>query len=323
MSKKILVLGGHGFIGCHTSHVLSKFHDVAIVDCYHQYDLFPDWEYFPVLEQRRSYANVSQCYTGRIEDDSFMSGVFDKFEPEIVIHLATYPNAQRVRRNVADATNNMVTATTTILDLCVKHSVDRFVYASSSMAYGDFTEEPPTEELRCEPMTVYGAYKSLGERMCKIWHRDHGLEYTILRPSAVYGTRDMIDRVISKMTVSALKNKIITVDGNDNILDFTWVSEVGYAFALAATYPVAANEIYNSTRGNGRTVLEAAKIIQSIIPAEIIIDQQDGFYPLRGTLCSDKFRSLGWNPTIDIEQGIPKYVEWFLKQDFVQKHIVQ
>ena len=66
--------------------------------------------------------------------------------------------------------------------------------------------------------------------MCEIWHREHGLEYVIMRPSALYGTRDMIVRVISQMTKNALVNNKIIVNGPDNKLDFSYVEDVAEYF---------------------------------------------------------------------------------------------
>ena len=117
---RILLLGGHGFIGCHTANILKQQgHVVGVVDCYHQYYTFPDFEYYKVLKQRKDHANNDYTFTGKIEDEMFMSQTFHQFKPEVVVHLATYPNAKMVSRNVKDATNNMITATATILDLCV------------------------------------------------------------------------------------------------------------------------------------------------------------------------------------------------------------
>lgn len=321
---KILILGGHGFIGSHTSNILTQQgHEVGVVDCYHQYYTFPDFEYFPVLSQRKIHANNKHLFIGKIEDEMFMANVFDKFCPDRVIHLATYPNAKMVARNIKDATNNMVTAIAQILDLCVKYKVQRFVFSSSSMAYGEFNGAVPDENVPCNPNTLYGSYKHQGERMCEIWHRQHGLEYTIMRPSALYGTKDMVVRVISQMVVSCLKNGVIHVQGPDNRLDFSWVEDVADAFAKATVMEQASNQAFNCTRGYGRTILEAALIVKEKLGAgEIITKPHDPFYPNRDTLNSDKIKNmLAWQPKVDIEQGIPNYINWFLAQDFLYHYI--
>ncbi len=109
---RILVLGGYGFIGSHICQQLkAEGHTIGIVDCFHQYYTFPDWEYHPVLSQRKSITNTDKEYIGQIENFQFMEQTFEDFKPERVIHVATYPNARMVKRNVLDATNNMITAT--------------------------------------------------------------------------------------------------------------------------------------------------------------------------------------------------------------------
>ena len=315
---KILILGGYGFIGSHISSLLiSEGYRVAVVDCFHQYYSFPNWEYNPVLAQRKELANPTNEYIGKIEDVHFMDKVFEDFKPDRVIHVATYPNAKMVHRNVADATSNMVTATAYILDLCVKHNVEKITFASSSMVYGEFDNRVPDETVTPNPNTLYGSFKYQGESMCKIWRREKGLNYVILRPSALYGTKDMITRVISQLTMNNLTTGKMTVQGPDNRLDFSNVLDVAEYFCRATTSEIK-DEVFNCTRGHGRKIIEAAELIKKELgTGEIIIKPHDDFYPNRDTLNSDKAKTmLNFAPTIDIEEGIPEYIKWFLQQPF-------
>ena len=315
---RILILGGYGFIGSHIAQELKKQnHTIGIIDCYHQYYTFPNWEYTPVLSQRKSITKVDKEYIGQIENLQFMENAFADFKPNRVIHVATYPNAKMVKRNVADATNNMITATAYVLDLCVKHKVEKITFASSSMVYGDFNDQIPNEEVIPKPNTLYGSYKRQGELMCKIWHREHGLDYVIMRPSALYGEKDAIVRVISQLLKNALTTGKMTVQGPDNKLDFSNVLDVAKYFAFATVKEIK-NETFNCTRGNGRKIIEAAEIIRNKLgTGDIITQPHDAFYPNRDTLNSDKAKSLlNFNPIIDIEEGIPNYINWFLKQPF-------
>ena len=315
---KILILGGYGFIGSHTSNILKQQgHEIGIVDCFHQYYTFPDWEYQPILAQRKTIASPHKEYIGKIEDLDFMTKTFEDFQPDRVIHVATYPNAKMVQRNVTDATGNMITATAYILDLCVNHKVQKIIFASSSMVYGDFKDQIPDENVSPEPNTLYGSYKRQGELMCKIWHREKGLNYIIMRPSALYGTTDAITRVISQLTKNCLTSGKMTVQGPDNKLDFSNVFDIANYFSLATTSEIY-NETFNCTRGRGRKIIEAAEIIKSKIgTGEIFTVPHDEFYPNRDTLNSDKAKSMfNWSPVIDIEQGISDYIDWFLRQKF-------
>lgn len=310
---RILICGGHGFIGNNITYkLIHQGHDVTVVDNHNHYNETPNWEYNEVLSTRLNYIGTHKFHTIDVTDSTALDAVFEEVKPELVIYLATYPNARMVKRNVVDATHNMVGAVATTLDLCVKYKIKRFVMASSSMVYGDFGETAPVETINCNPLTLYGSYKLQGEQMCKIWHKEYGLEYTLLRPSAIYGERDVIVRAISKMTVSALTTKTIKVIGPTNRLDFTWVEDVADGFITAAFAEEAANETYNCTRGYGRSLIEAAEIIRKRVPADIIVMPADNFYPNRDTLNSDKLKALGWNPTVDIEQGIDRYLDWFL-----------
>jgi UDP-glucose 4-epimerase len=315
---KILVLGGYGFIGSHISNQLvSEGHTVGVVDCFHQYYTFPNWEYTPVLAQRKALANPSKEYIGRIEDVHFMNTVFEEFKPDRVIHVATYPNAKMVHRNITDATTNMITATAYILDLCVKHRVEKITFASSSMVYGEFNNQIPDETVIPNPNTLYGSYKRQGEMMCKIWRREKGLNYIILRPSALYGTTDMITRVISQLTKSNLTTGKMIVQGPDNKLDFSNVLDVAEYFCRATTSGIV-DETFNCTRGYGRKIIEAAELIKKELgQGEIITKPHDEFYPNRDTLNSDKAKTmLNFAPITDIEEGIPAYIKWFRQQPF-------
>ena len=141
----------------------------------------------------------------------------------------------------------------------------------------------------------------------------YNLKYIIMRPSALYGTRDLITRVISQMTYSAITKKKIFVRGPNNKLDFSWVEDVADAFARVTTQPIY-NEVFNCTRGKGVTIMKAAKIIQNILGGEIIEEEQDLLTSNRDTLNSCKIKNMTrWDPKVDIEEGIPRYINWFKK----------
>ena len=93
--------------------------------------------------------------------------------------------------------------------------------------------------------------------------------------------------------------------------------EVAEYFVLACTSEVY-NETFNCTRGYGRKIIEAAELVKNTLgTGEIITKPHDKFYPSRDTLNSDKIKTmLNYAPSIDIETGIPEYINWFLKQKF-------
>jgi UDP-glucuronate 4-epimerase len=316
---RILILGGHGFIGCQVSNLLSNIgYEVAIVDNHENYNDIPEWEFQELLHQKIVHANANQIYNVDITDNISLDRVFESFIPNVVIHLGTYANAHVVKKNPTYSANNMINSTINIIELCKKHNVYRFVFASSSMVYGNFSTA--YENQKGDPNTLYGSFKLQGEYITKILCSNYNIEWVILRPSAVYGYPDVRLRVISKMVDKAIEHKKIKVMGNEN-LDFTWVGDLANYFVKAATVPNAANQIFNATRGRARNLLEVAEIIKKHIGGTIELVEKDMLYPSRGTLNSDKIiNMLHYTPQVDIEYGIEQYINWFLNQDYYKNY---
>ncbi|NDB56971.1 NAD-dependent epimerase/dehydratase family protein [bacterium] len=316
---KILILGGHGFIGCQVSNILvNQGHTVAVVDNNDNYNDIPKWEFKEILNQKIIQANTDLIFDTNINEQSNLDKIFYNFLPDVVIHLATYANAHFVKDNPVIATDNMITSTIKILDLCKQYNTKRFVFASSSMVYGNFTTA--YEDQYCNPNTLYGSFKLQGEFITKNICSQHGIEWVVLRPSSVYGYPDFRLRVISKMVDKAISHKKIKVIGNES-LDFTFVRDLANYFANAATNSRAANQVFNATRGRARKLLDVAEIIKQEIGGEIELTERDGLYPSRGTLNSDKIiNTLQYNPQTDIEIGIKNYINWFQNQDYYKSN---
>ena len=320
--KRVLLTGGHGFIGCHIANLLNKQgHTVGVVDSYRDYNHYNQHnigEYEKVLKLRIDHAGKVDLYKVDILDDLGLHEAIMKFSPDVIIHLASCPNAKILQFNAREETSTAIQGTLRVLEMCIKNGVRRIVLSSSSMVYGDFKVDEPDEIHKCFPQTLYGSYKLANEFMVKSFHKDHPqLEYSILRPSAVYGTNDVTMRVISQMAKSAYEDNEINITGPTNRLDFTWVEDLAEAFSLAAFSDGAKNGTFNASRGRGRPILEAGMLVKHHlgrlgINCKINTRSSDPFYPNRDTLNSRKFkRATGWNPQTDIEEGIKSYIEYF------------
>ena len=134
----------------------------------------------------------------------------------------------------------------------------------------------------------------------------------IIRPSAVYGFGDCNRRVTQILIENAMKGKpLILHDGGRSRIDFTYITDVADGFARALMTPEGANQTFNITRGNARSILDFAMEVKKHFPKEELVEKPpDTSRPERGTLIIEKAkRLLGYNPTIDIEQGVAEYVE--------------
>jgi nucleoside-diphosphate-sugar epimerase len=192
------------------------------------------------------------------------------------------------------------------------------------MVYGDFANDV-TEAADCNPQGLYGIMKYMGEHIVKDYAKRTGMEYVIIRPSAVYGEWDVEDRVVSKFMLNAMRGGILKVNGPDEVLDFSYVEETAMGIVLAATQQSASNNIFNITRSDTKlyTLLDAASIAIKIAGKGTgIAGARDLNFPKRGRLNIDKARTLlGYNPRISVEEGFQRYHDWFKNDPYWSKTI--
>ena len=191
--------------------------------------------------------------------------------------------------------------------------VKRLVYSSSSFVYGHFKYAPADENHPTNPIDVYGGTKLACESMIKGFGTRFGIDYTIVRPSAVYGPTDANLRVSQIFVDNAFNGKELVMEGGgEAALDFTYVDDIAQGFMLAALSPQAKNEIFNITRGEGRTLKELSEILRQYFPdLKTLIKPADKTRPVRGALDIRKAKEiLGYSPKYSLEYGIKEYVEY-------------
>jgi nucleoside-diphosphate-sugar epimerase len=211
----------------------------------------------------------------------------------------------------------MIEGLINVLESAKRHKVERVVYISSSMVYGDF-EDQVTEDSECSPIGQYGIMKLAGEWLVKDYARRTGMEYVILRPSAVYGPLDVEDRVVAKFMLRAMRGQVLNVNGASETLDFTYVDDAADGIVAAATRIMARNNTYNITKSHSVSLLEAAEMIVKIVgKGEIECKDKDADFPSRGALCIDRAKIiLGYDPKVDVEEGFQKYYEWLSQSSY-------
>jgi nucleoside-diphosphate-sugar epimerase len=310
---KALVTGGLGFIGHHVAAMLEAVgYEVAIIDNQTTYGIVPVEELATLMLERMSQfrtrditiADISQPF-----DDNIFAGV------DVVIHLASFPRQKVVNSNPQAGSRAMSEGLLNLLELSVKHQVKKFVYVSSSMVYGNFNKtyfDGINEGDDCRPLGQYGIMKLAGEWLVQDYTRCTGMSHVILRPSAVYGPRDVEDRVVSRFLITAMQGGEIQVNGGEETLDFTYVTDCAAGIVVAAVKPATDNRTYNLSRSHARTLLEAAELAVKIAGAGTIrVNRADGAYPSRGQLNTLNARQdFGFEPEVDIEQGFKEYYEW-------------
>lgn len=311
---KYLVTGGAGFIGHNVVRFLEDLgHECLVIDTFTNYGFVPIDE-INYLTKARQLKFKSQIKDWDIRDTEMLPTAFMVFKPDCVIHLASFPRQKVVSETPLIASEVMATGLVNLLELSKKFGVKKFVYISSSMVYGDF-ETDVTEDAPCDPIGQYGIMKLMGEKLVKDYSRQGSFDYTIIRPSAVYGEWDVEDRVVSKFMTMAMRGETLKVKGADEVLDFTYVEDTAMGITLAATKDVANGNTYNITRSSEKqyTLKDAAELAISIAgKGTLEIAERDLSFPKRGRLdITRAVNDLGYAPKVNVEEGFRRYHEWY------------
>ena len=312
----ILVTGGLGLIGHNIVRKLeAQGHTVVVYDIMTNYGIIPRAELDHLMIERKKLIKTPHIYENDILQGSMFDWLLPKFEIGSIIHLASFPRQKVVNADPCWGSTVMSTGLLMLLEKAVQHNVKRFTYASSSMVYGDFKDDV-TENAECRPQGQYGILKLAGEWLVKDYTRKHGIEHTILRPSAVYGPLDVEDRVISKFLLTAMRGETLKVNGRNETLDFTFVDDAADGFVAATLSDQAANSTYNITKSHSKTLFSAAELAVKLAGnGSIEVRDKDADFPSRGALNIDAARrDFGFDPKVDVDEGFQIYYDW-LKND--------
>jgi len=321
--SKFLVTGGLGLIGHNVVQRLQQRNEeVVVVDNQTTYGIIPRAEVDYLVGERLKKIAPCPIYHDYIENSNRMDVIIGDEKPSVIVHMASFPRQKVVNANPAYGARVMMEGLTNLLESAKKHGVERFVYISSSMVYGDF-EDQVLEDDACNPQGQYGIMKLAGEWLVKDYARRCGFEYVIVRPSAVYGPLDVEDRVVAKFMLQAMRGATLRVNGAEETLDFTYVDDAADGIVAAATRIMCRNMTFNITKSHSVSLLEAAEMIVKIVGSGTIETQdKDADFPSRGALNIDRARTiLGYDPKVDVEQGFEKYYEWLSTSSYWQNKL--
>ena len=322
--KHALITGGLGFIGSELAKTLLKKKIVKkciILDNFSSFINPLKVNFQDYRQQRLDKVKNVIIERGDANNSQIVLKLLKKYKPELIYHTAALPlakienlNAKEASIGSVDATRNILENLTFILNQSKKYDFKRFVYFSSSMVYGDFKTKIVDEQSDTNPKEIYGTMKLAGEVVTKGLSNYYNIPYTIIRPSAVYGPKDMNQRVSQIFINKAINGKIINVQGKNEKLDFTFIDDLVEGVILASIKKKGINNIFNITNGKGRSLFQFVKILKKYFPnLKFIIKNRDKFRPKRGTLSIKKASKLiRYRPKTILEEGIKKYLK-FLK----------
>ena len=323
-NKKILLVGGCGFIGHNLALTLKKCgFSPHIVDSMSVNNIlsFTDTEivnkslYNSILNNRIDLLkqNDIKLTVQDARDYHAISRIYASIDPDIIIHLAAVSHASKSNKDPHSTFDHSLRTLENTLDFAKTKKI-HVIYLSSSMVYGNFKQEKVDEDAVCEPIGIYGTLKLSGELLVKAYNQVFDLPYTIIRPSALYGERCVSRRVGQIFIENALTSLPITVNGDPNErLDFTYIEDFISGVKACCENKNSIDQTFNITFGKSRSLRDLTDILKKEFPKiNIEYSHRDEIMPLRGTLNVEKAKKLlDYNPSNPLEIGYKKYISWY------------
>lgn len=291
------VIGGSGFIGSHVvDRLLEHGHEVTVFDMMkpHRDDV------------RHIYIDITDLSKTCVA----LTGIYDA-----VYMLAAMADVNDVYKNPVEAGEVNIMGVANVLEAAKRNSIGRVILTSTAWVYEMAAEERVNEDtplILSKTKHVYTASKVAAELYCHAYHRLYGQNFTILRYGIPYGPRARGATVIALFVSKALKGEPITILGDGSqYRNFIYIEDLAEGSALALK-AVAVNQTYNLEGIRSVTIKEIAETVRNLI-GDVAIQYKEarpGDYS-GAIVSSDKAkRELGWEPKVDFEEGMRRYIEW-------------
>lgn len=335
-----LVTGGSGFIGSHlVEHLLKNGHSVINID---NYDDFYDYKIkikntlesvgvkaaFPFQDKENDIQKVTKdtkaenytLYYQDIRDKGSLTEIFKNHKIDLIIHLAALAGVRPSIERPLEYEAVNILGTMNLWELCKEFGIKKFVCASSSSVYGNNEKIPFSETDNVDrPISPYAATKKSGEILGHVYHHLYDIDMIQLRFFTVYGPRQRPDLAIHKFTKLISENQEIPFYGDGSTArDYTYIDDIIDGVVKSIKYLEnhgKTYEIVNLGESEVVTLNEMVSTIENTLGQKALkknLPMQPGDV-LKTNADIQKARSLlGYDPTTNFQNGIKKFVEWFL-----------
>ena len=310
--KRILVTGTAGFIGAWTARALLERGDRVVgLDCYSPY-------YDVRLKRDRVKALIPSVKIHEVDlaDRSALARVFRGPPIDAICHLAAQAGVRYSLQNpfAYESANNL--GTLNLLEAARERGVRSFIYASSSSVYGANKKIPfSVDDAVDRPVSLYAATKRANELTAHVYHHLYGFHCTGLRFFTVYGPWGRPDMALFSFTKAILEGCPIDVFNHGKMKrDFTFIDDIVRGI-LAALDLNAPYDIFNLGNSSPVTLNRFIAAIESALGKKAVRRLrpiQPGDVPATWADIRRSTRRLGFRPTTEIEDGVQKFVDWYL-----------
>jgi len=330
---KILLTGGAGFIGYHTTlNLLARGHEVVGLDNLNEYyDVTLKEARLDRLRRQAGFRFVRLD----LADDAGMKELFAREKFQRVVHLGAQAGVRYSLQDPHSYVRSNVTGTLNVLEGCRYNGVEHLVYASTSSVYGANTDMPfSPHRVADHPLTIYAATKRSNELMAHTYSSLFGLPTTGLRFFTVYGPWGRPDMALFLFTRNTLEGKPIDVFNNGHHKrDFTFVEDIAEGvvrvleripqpdpnWKSSAPDPSSSSapfRIYNIGNNAPVPLMHYIEVLESCLGRKAqknFLPLQLGDVPETFADIDDLVRDVGYRPATTVEVGVKRFVDWFVE----------
>lgn len=239
--------------------------------------------------------------------------------PDLIVHLASNARVHDLVVDPGKALDNYI-MTHNILEFARQRGVKRFVFSSSREVYGESVQATARREDSTHVTTIkspYTASKFASEALIHAYHECYDIRPVIVRLSNVYGRFDVSERAVPLFIYYARRNRTINIFGEEKRLDFTYTDDaVDGLVRIVDRFDKVAPETFNITRGKGARIVDVARKIIDLVGSGSTLNIGTKRTGEISTFVADISRArkrLGFNPKVDVDEGIRLNVEWYLE----------
>lgn len=311
---KILVTGGCGFIGsAFIKRVLQG--PEYIVWNLDSLTYAADLRNLKDVDERRYVLCV-----GTVADANLVHVLINKdFKPDFVVHMAAESHVDRSITDSDDFVATNVNGTHNVLRAVTDWGC-KLIHVSTDEVYGDisFDTVPLDESARLLPSNPYSATKAAGDMLCGAFRRTYGTNVIVVRPTNNYGPYQHPEKFISKAITQLLQNKRVPLYGTGtNIREWLYVEDnVDALFMLLHDNKHVVYNIGSGANIDNTTML--SHILGSMGKGtEYVENVEDRLgHDLRYAVNSTRIQDLGWEPKVNLNEGLKRTIEWYAKNEY-------
>ncbi len=310
----ILVTGGAGFIGSNlVDRLLAEGHEVVVLDEFNDY-------YDPAIKRANLAGAGSRVviHEADIRDASAVNRIVSQGKFDAIVHLAARAGVRPSIKQPQLYIDTNITGTFNLLEAARAAGVPRFINISSSSVYGVLKTVPFREDM-CLNQTIspYAATKLAAEQLCSNYSHLYGMRIVSLRLFTVYGPRQRPDLAIHKFTRAIDEGHPIDQYGDGSTRrDYTYVEDILQGIMASLAYNGPLCDVFNLGESQTTTLAGLIEAIEQALGKKAVINrlpEQPGDVPLTYADITKSRECLGYAPKTKISEGIPKFVEWYLK----------